>query len=90
MARFTPHPDEIQHLQNIEHQLSAVALQHRWRLKVVLVDNKTVVGYLGGTSSGNNGGQGGRRAYCGNVILVEDTGTIHILDKLDITGVEPP
>ena len=47
-------------------------------------------GYLGGTSSGNNGEQGGRRAYCGNVILVEETGTIHILDKLDITRVEPP
>jgi len=90
MARFTPDPGEIQHLQEIEHQLSAVALQPRWRLKVVLVNGQAIEGYLGGTSSGNNGGQGGRRAYCGNVILVEETGTIHILDKLDITRVEPP
>jgi len=90
MARFTPDPEEIQHLQDIEHQLGAVALQHRWRLKVVLVNGQEIEGYLGGTSSGNNGEQGGRRAYCGNVILVEETGTIHILDKLDITRVEPP
>jgi len=90
MARFTPHPEEIQHLQNIEHQLSGIALQNRWRLKVVLVNGKVIVGYLGGTSNGNNGERGGRRAYCGNVILVEDAGTIHILDKLDITRVDPP
>ena len=90
MARFTPDPGEIQHLQEIEHQLGTLALQPRWRLKVVLVTGKVVGGYLGGTSSGNNGGQGGRWAYCGNVILVEDNGQTHILDKLDITRVEPP
>jgi len=90
MARFTPDPGEIQHLQEIDHQLSAVALQNRWRLKVALKSGKVIAGTLGGTSSGNNGERGGRRAYCGNAILVEETGTIHILDKLDITSVEPP
>ena len=45
MARFTPDPGEIQHLQEIEHQLGTLALQHRWRLKVVLVTGKVVVGW---------------------------------------------
>jgi hypothetical protein len=90
MVRFTPHPEEIRHLQEIEYQLSDIAPQNRWRLKVVLINGKELAGCLGGTSSGNNGEQGDRRAYCGKVIVVEDTGTIHILDKLDIARVQAP
>jgi hypothetical protein len=89
MARFTTNPVEIQHLQDINQQLTTVASQNGGRVKVVLVNGLVIAGCFNGiTNDGSIGGRGGVRMYYGDATIVDDKSNPKIIDKLDIIRVE--
>lgn len=90
MARFTADAGEIQHLQDIDRQLVDVASKNGWRVKIVMHGGRMLTGFFGGSSGGNNFGQGGFLAFYGDAPIVDDKGLRHVIDRLDILKVEAP